>query len=287
MVAITGATGFVGREIVAQLRAAGYEVRGFSSRDPFDFRGAGVVIHLVGIIVERGANTFEQAHIEVTGDVLMAAQAAGVRRFVHMSALGTRRGAVSRYHQTKWVAEELVRGSGVDWTIFRPSVIYGLHDQSINELVRVIRLSPVVPVLGNGESRLQPVSVEQVARCFVAAISTPASIAQTYDLCGPEPFTWNELYDQLLAALGYRKRKMHLPLPVARGMAFLAEGLLSRPPFTREQLRMLQEDNVGDPAPAQRDFGLGTERFADYLDRRWGGGTRENETGSRSGSPLR
>lgn len=265
IVSVTGATGFVGREITTQLRGAGYQVRGFGSRESFDFRGTSAVIHLVGIIVEHGSNTFEHAHVEVTSQALAAAKLAGARRFIHMGALGTRWHAPSRYHETKWAAEKLVRGSGLDWTIFRPSVIYGEHDKSINELLRVIRRAPVVPVLGDGNSRIQPVSVEQVAQCFVAALSKPASVGQTYDLCGPAAFTWNELYDKLLVATGTRKPKLHLPLAVAKGVAWFAEKLMSKPPFTRDQLLMLQEDNVGDPAPAARDFGLGSERFEDYL----------------------
>jgi uncharacterized protein YbjT (DUF2867 family) len=297
LIAITGATGFVGREVVKQARAEGYPVRAIV-RDPKAavswaqqagvelfhgnviyapslegaFDGAKCVIHLVGIIHAWKENTFERAHTEATRNVLDMAKQAGVKRYLHMSALGTRPDARSRYHQTKWAAEELVRKSGLAWTIFRPSVIYGAGDISINVLSKVVRRAPVVPVLGRGNSKIQPVAVENVAKCFVAAIRNDDTVGKTYDVCGPAAFTWNELYDKLLAFHGLRKPKLHLPLPVARLPAAVFEKLLAHPPFNRDQLIMTEEDNVGDPRPAERDFLLEQETFeqgiARYLARR-------------------
>jgi uncharacterized protein YbjT (DUF2867 family) len=292
LIAITGATGFVGREVVKQVRAAGFPVR-LIVRDPKSallgcevfhgnvihapslegaFTGAKCVIHLAGIIHERRENTFQRVHTEATRNVLDAAKKAGVKRYLHMSALGTRADARSRYHQTKWAAEELVRRSGLPWTIFRPSVIYGPGDISVNVLSKIVRRAPFVPVLGTGNSKIQPVSVENVARCFVAAIRNDESVGKTYDLCGPVAFTWNELYDKLLSFYGLRKPKLHLPLPVARVQAAVFEKLLPNPPFNRDQLIMTEEDNAGDPALAERDFMLAQESFeqglARYLDRR-------------------
>ncbi len=286
MIVITGATGFVGEEIVQQARAAGHPVRAIV-REPQRaqwladrygvelfhgnvlyapsiegaMQGANCVIHLVGIIHERKENTFERAHTQATQHVVDEAKKSGVKRFLHMSALGTRANARSRYHQTKWAAEEYVRQSRLAWTIFRPSVIYGPKDKSVNTLVKVMRRLPFVPVLGNGNTKIQPISVGNVARAFVAAIRNDNSIGKTYDLCGPEAFTWNELYDKLQSVLGLRKPKLHLPLPLARMQAALFERILPNPPFTRDQLLMLQEDNVGDPKPAERGFLLEPERF--------------------------
>src|SRR6266481_10008108 len=106
---------------------------------------ANCVIHLVGIIYEWKENTFERTHAQATRHVLDEAKKSGVKRFVHMSALGTRENARSQYHQTKWAAEEYVRKSGLAWTIFRPSLIYGAHDKSMNVLAKVLKLSPFVP----------------------------------------------------------------------------------------------------------------------------------------------
>ena len=130
-------------------------------------------------------------NVEGTVNVLEAAKKAGVKRYLHMSALGTRPNARSRYHQTKWAAEEAVRKSGLAWTIFRPSMIYGPHDISINVLAKLLRRSPFVPIFGKGTARIQPISIENVAKCFVAAIKNDETIGKTYDLAGPEAFTWN------------------------------------------------------------------------------------------------
>ena len=177
------------------------------------------VIHLVGIISEVGESTFENVHQRGTRNILAAAQQAGVRRFVHMSALGTRPNAASRYHQTKWAAEELVRHSGLDFTIFRPSLIYGPQDQFINLFARIIRLSPVVPLLGSPRARFQPVSVEAVAAAFVRSLGEPKSSGQTYDLCGPEALTLSEIVDQILAVLQRKRLKLQVPLGLARCQA--------------------------------------------------------------------
>jgi NADH dehydrogenase len=190
-----------------------------------------------------------------------AAQQAKVRRFVHMSALGTRPNAASRYHQTKWAAEELVRHSGLDFTIFRPSLIYGPQDQFINLFARMIRLSPVVPLIGSPRARFQPVSVETVAAAFTKSLGEPKSIGQTYDLCGPEALTLSEILDRILAVLHRRRLKLHVPAGLARFQAVLLELIFRRllrkvSPLNRDQLIMLQEDNVGNPRPANELFGL-------------------------------
>ena len=298
MIVVTGATGFVGREMMKQLRTEGHPVRAIV-RNPKSktarvlvekdgvelfhgnvihaptlagaMEGAKSVIHLVGIIHEWKEQTFQRVHVDATVNVIGEAKKSGVKRFLHMSALGTRADGRSRYHQTKWAAEEAVRKSGMAWTIFRPSVIYGPGDKSITVLSKVLRRAPFVPVLGDGNSKLQPVAVEIVAKCFVAALKNDSTVGKVYDLCGPEAFTWNELYDRLLTFYGLRKSKVHLPLPVARGIASMAEKLLAEPPFNRDQLIMVQENNTGDPKPAERDFILQQETFdrglARYLKR--------------------
>jgi NADH dehydrogenase len=292
MIIITGATGFVGEEVVKQTRAAGHPVR-VIVRDPKRaswlvdrygvelFHGnvlyapsiegamqdAKCVIHLVGIIHEQKENTFERVHVQATKHVIDEAKKTGVKRFVHMSALGVRENARSRYQQTKWAGEDLVRKSGLAWTIFRPSFIYGPKDKAINTLAKLVQRLPFVPVLGSGNTRIQPISVANVARAFVGAIRNDESISQVYDLCGPEAFTWNELYDKLQTILGTRKSKVHLPLPIARIQAAIFEKILPNPPFTRDQLLMLQEDNTGDPKPAERDFLLEQESFEDGVGR--------------------
>jgi NADH dehydrogenase len=260
MILVTGGTGFVGREVVGELLALGYPVRllmrhpergspfarhprveliqGDALRPgtlPAAMVGVRAVIHLIGIIAETSQVTFEQAHTEATRNVLAAAKQAGVTRWVQMSAIGTRPFARSRYHLTKWQAEELVRQSGLDWTIFRPSLIYGYdeRDRLLNLLRRTLSW-PLdfiqlysFPLLDGGAARIQPVSVREVARCFAVAPAKEASIGRTYDLVGPVAFSWREMVFKIMTALGKKGIYEEIPLLLfLRKLLWLATILL-------------------------------------------------------------
>jgi uncharacterized protein YbjT (DUF2867 family) len=279
---VTGATGFVGHAVLHRLSAGGHVVRclvrrgsetrlrglgaieriegDILSRESLEegMAGCDAVIHLVGIIREhRALNvTFERVHTEGTANVLDAAQAGGIRRFVHMSALGTRRGAASRYHRSKWAAEEAVRASGLGWTIFRPSIIYGRGDGFVTTLASMVRRLPAVPVIGSGRGRIQPVPVDQVAAGFAGALEMPETIDQTYEVGGPQPVTLIELLDLIGDALGRRRvRKVHMPLGAMTPLTRLLHPLPGFP-VTPDQLLMLGEDSVCDPRPFFEMFKL-------------------------------
>lgn len=298
---VTGATGFVGREIVCRLHDAGHEIHfltrshnsasalavewGFDGQNYIgdildaDFlknslKGLDAVFHLVGIISEVGRNTFENIHTLGTKNIVSAAQQAGVKRFIHMGALGARPNAVARYHQSKWAAEEFVRGSGLDYTIFRPSIIYGQRDMFVNLFAKIARLSPIVPIMGNGQNKMQPVPVADVASAFVQALNEPKSIGQTFDLCGPQGLTFNEIIATILRVTGRKRLKLHVPMSIARFQAAVLEFVFAKllgkaPPFNRDQLLMLQEHNIGNPQPARTLFKLSSipfeEGIASYL----------------------
>ena len=293
---VTGATGFVGRAVVQALRAEGHAVRclvrrgsepdlhGFEAIERVEgdildpaaaleaaISGCDTVVHLVGIIREypsRGV-TFERIHHEGTRNVVQAAGAAGARRFLHMSALGTRAGARSRYHQTKWAGEEAVRGSGLAWTIFRPSIIYGPGDGFLSLLAGMVKRLPVVPVLGDGRNRLQPVPVEQVAAGFARAVTHEASTKQTYSVAGPDALSMVEVLTMLGTALHRRVRLARVPLTLVRPMALALHRLPSFP-LTPDQLLMLEEDNVGDPQSFYTAFKLTPVPFAQGLRQLYG-----------------
>jgi uncharacterized protein YbjT (DUF2867 family) len=293
---VTGSTGFVGKHVVRALLAHGFLVRclvrpgseqdlkGFESIDrvPGDVQqpeglapsveGCSALVHLVGIIRERRARgiTFERLHAQATRNMLALARAAGIKRYVQMSALGTRPGARARYHQTKWEAEEAVRASDLEWTIFRPSIIFGRGDEFVSVLGRMLKRLPVVPVLGSGRYRLQPIPVEQVADGFARSLRTPASVRQTYDVAGPTPYAFVDLLDEIGRALGRpHVRKIHVPLSPVRVMTRALDWLPFYP-VSSDQLIMLEEESVADPSRFFGDLGIKPEPLAAGLRRMFG-----------------
>jgi uncharacterized protein YbjT (DUF2867 family) len=290
VILVTGGTGFVGRHIVHTLRAKDRPVRALVRNrrrgatleswgcelvtgdvtDAASVRaaaeGCDTVIHLVALIAGKPAD-FERVMTEATRNLVEAAEEAGARRFLLMSALGTneRSRDVLPYFSAKWEMERAVKSSGLEWTIFRPSLVFGKDGGILPMLVRQVRLLPVTPVVGDGRRRLQPIWVDDVARFFALAPTIAATVGQTYDLGGPDTPTWNELYEAIQLALGKRRRLVHIPVGLLRAGAVAFE-LLPKPPVTRDQLTMLElEDNVGDPAPANAAFGLQPISLAEQL----------------------
>ncbi|ABB33357.1 NAD-dependent epimerase/dehydratase [Geobacter metallireducens RCH3] len=280
---LTGGTGFIGGHVRKALLEAGHRIRLLVHRrhegveagveqaegdvtrlDTFAtaVEGCDATINLVGIIREfpgRGM-TFDKLHVEATQNVVEAARRAGIRRHLQMSALGSRPNATSRYHQTKWRAEEEVRASGLEWTIFRPSIVFGPKDDFINKLAGYIRSYPAVPVIGDGKYRLQPVAADDVARCFVLALEKPETVGQAYELCGPDRISYNDLLDTIGRIVG----KGHVPkvpnplgimklvVPVMQGFSFF--------PITMDQITMLVEENIC-ASPWPQVFGFDPECF--------------------------
>jgi len=271
IVAVTGGTGFVGTEVVKELLGAGHEVRVLSRNVPdklpqgiIHFPGnvvtgegldylvheAGAVINLVGIIREEGLNTFEAVHHRGTINVILASSKAGVRRFFQMSALGTREGAVSVYHQSKWAGEAAVRVGGLDWTIFRPSTIFGPGDSFINMLAGMMTKVPVLPVIGGGLNLMQPVSVGDVAKSFRVALESEGHSCKTYELGGPDTLSFIQILNIVAQVIDKKPKYIPVPMPLAGISIRTAEILGIKLPVTSDQLIMLGEDNVctgGDP----------------------------------------
>jgi uncharacterized protein YbjT (DUF2867 family) len=282
VILVTGGTGFVGPKVVHMLRAQEREVRCLVRKpghagtlgawgcevvqgdvtDAESVRraaeGCETVVHLVAIIAGSRAE-FDRVMTGGTQNAIAAAKAAGARRFLLMSALGVseQTKALVPYYEAKWAMEEAVRASGIEHVVFRPSFVFGRDGGVLPLFVRQVRWSPVTPVLGSGERRLQPIWVEDVAAHFAAAIDLPGTAAnRTFDLVGPDRVTWNELYERIARTLGKRRRRAHVPITLARAGAAVAERL-PRPLLTRDQLTMLEAgDNVGDPAPAREAFGI-------------------------------
>jgi len=291
LIAVTGATGFVGRHISAVLARRGHTIRALvrsPSRartletlgvelvpgdlaDPAALstltRGAHAVVHLVAIIVETGRATFHAVHVEGTRRVLEAARGAGVGRFVHMSAIGARDEAgATRYHRTKWQAEELVRASGLSHAVFRPSIINGPENVPIRTIARLHRWSPVVPVFGDGRFPTQPVWVEDVALAFARAVEQPA-LAGAFELGGPEVLTYAEFLLAIGRAARHPRPLVHLPLALARAAAGAFDVLGAAAPLTSDQLQMLVEGSATPANAIESVFGIRPLPFEEGLNR--------------------
>ena len=292
MILVTGGTGFVGRNIVRLLAEKGQRVRCLvretSPRNVLNgldvdfctgnilapntleeaFKDIDTVIHLVGIIKEVGDATFERIHAEGTKNVLEAAKNVEVGKYVHMSALGTRPDGVSRYHKTKWQAEEAVRNSGLRYVILRPPIICGADDEFVNMFAKMIKqtfIARIIPVIGTGKSRMQPIYVGDVAHCFVEAAINDDISNKTYEIGGPDAITFNEILDTILKVLQRRRIKIHIPVFMFKPLAFLMEKTMTNPPLNRDQLIMLSEDNVCDIGDMKKDFNIQPIRFEDVI----------------------
>ncbi len=291
-VLVTGGTGFVGTSVVNRLLQRGHAVA-VLARDPRKTRnrynhaveavsgdvldpaslataaaGRDAVVHLVGIISEKGVQTFDRMHREATENVVAAAKAAGVKRYLHMSAMGSGEDSPSEYGKTKAAGEKAVRASGLDWTIFRPSIIFGPGDGFVGLLAPIVRSNPgFIPVIGPGTTRFMPVAASDVARVFADALEKPETIGRTFEVGGPQTLTLNDIYREIAAAVGRPgKRLVHFPLwygrILARGFEWLARrGVFSSPPLTRDQLRSLTRDNAADVAETVAVFGTDWKNY--------------------------
>lgn len=276
-VVLFGGSGFVGRHVAAKLVQAGYEVKipcrrrervredllvlpGVSLVDvPQDreawlalCQGASALINLVGILHGRAVD-FCAAHVDVTRLVIDVAQTLGIRRVLHMSALGASVEGPSLYLRTKGQAEALIQASGLDWTCFRPSVIFGRDDQFLNLLACLQRVLPVLPLAG-AQVKFQPVWVEDVARAMVQSLRLPATVGQTLELVGPEQLTLAEIAQAVGRWQHTVRPVLAVPDALARPQAWLMERL-PKPLLSRDNLDSMLVDNIGQqPFPSVLGF---------------------------------
>ncbi|WP_018412049.1 complex I NDUFA9 subunit family protein [Methyloversatilis thermotolerans] len=209
--------------------------------------GVDAVVNCVGILHSRSGQPwgrdFERAHVALPRAVAAAAQAAGVRRVVHVSALGAADNAPSGYLRSKAAGETAVRASGVDWTVFRPSLIYGNGQCFLRLFASLLKKFPVMPLAG-ADTRYQPVSVRDVARCIVHALGSEEAIGQTYSLCGPRVYTMRELVKMTGRAIGSERCVIGLPGPLAQLQALALELAPGPTLMSRDNLRSMQVDSV-------------------------------------------
>ena len=273
-ICVLGGSGFVGTELVSRLVRAGHWVR-VPTRDPRHaerlrvlatvelqranvhepqvlgqlFAGCDAVINLVGILNSHGRATFDSVHTALAARVLTAARAAGVRRLLHMSSLGAGEQAPSRYLRSKGAAETLLRSQPPGdaplpaVTIFRPSVIFGAGDSLTNRFAELLRLCAGWLPLARAGARFAPVSVADVAEALVRALDTPAGCGRTYELCGPEVMTLEEIVRLTAQVAGLPCHIVRLPDVIAR-LQGVVLGLLPGKPFSLDNFRSLTLDCV-------------------------------------------
>lgn len=291
---ISGGTGFIGSHSVRRLIDAGHFVRLLSLRKPEQgthapaeqleyaagdilnpqslqgkMEGCDVAVNFVGIIVEVGEATFERIHVQGLQNLLAEARRAGIRRFVHISALGTSDKPASEYFRTKWKAEQLIKDSGVPYVILRPSLVFGPEDKFFNMLRPMLNI-PFIPVAGDGKTKFQPIYVEDVASCIVRSVDDEKPLNGTWEIGGPKQFTFDGMLDLMTEVLGKAHRvKFHVPMSLMMQIARMAEALLKKPFVTRDQLKMLSQD-ITTSSNAVRDiFEVDPHPFVETLGGYW------------------
>jgi uncharacterized protein YbjT (DUF2867 family) len=279
---VTGATGFIGPRIVHELRAREYDVRALvrdrrrggtletwgcqlavgDVTDPASLEaavaGCDCVVHLVAIRQGK-REQFQRVMIDGTRNVLAAATAAGVRRLVQMSALGTSEGTrgLVPYYGAKWQIEQDVRAAGIPHVIFRPSFVFSSEGGILPTFVRLAKLTPVTPITGSGKQRIQPIWIDDLAAYFGEAVALETAADRTFELGGPDAVSWNEFWARLKRTLRQRRPSVHVPMGLMRLNAAVTERLPGNIPLTRDLLKMLEAgDNVVSDGDAVETFGL-------------------------------
>ena len=282
MIFVTGGTGFVGGHVVHALRRAGRPVRclvrnpGKAGKlaalgcelaegdvtDPASLRGAvegvDVVVHLVAIRQGK-REQFQRIMVGGTRNLLKAAEERGVKRFVHMSALGTSQETkeLVPYYEAKWQMEQDVQRSELPYVIFRPSFVFGRDGGILPTFRKLAKLTPVTPIIGSGEQRIQPIWADDVAAYFERAVDLVSATNRMFELGGPDVVSWNEFWQRLKRILGMRRPSAHVPVGLMKMNALVTERLPGNIPLTRDLLKMLEHgDNVVTDDEAVQTFQL-------------------------------
>jgi len=295
LVTLFGGSGFVGRYAARALVAQGWRVRiavrkphlagdarlagapgwvdvvqaNIRNRASVDraLEGADAAVNLVGILVEKGKQSFEAAQREGAVIVAEAARDAGLKRLIQVSAIGANEDSKSDYASTKGEAERLMRGAFPDTVILRPSIVFGPEDEFFNRFADMSRFAPALPAIGGGKTKFQPVYAGDVADAIAAAVTRDDVNGKTYELGGPRTYSMNEIYDFIGETIDRKRLKFPLPFFLAKpmGLVFgaifrippLSVGMLGDPPITGAQVEMLKTDNVvADGALTLADLGV-------------------------------
>jgi len=269
-VLVTGAAGLVGIHTCRELSKKGWQVRALI-RDPakaamalgqlpVEFRvgdvrdastlrsslsGCGAVVHLAAIAIEKKGESYRESNTAATERLISAARAETVQRVIFMSQNGADSRSPYPFLRSKGVAQDSIKTSGLNWTILRPSVIFGPEDQFVNVLGRLIKLTPrVFPLPGGGSARFQPIAVDDVARVIRMSLEKKDTVHQSYDLGGAVPLTLLQMTERILTAMGTHRKIVPIPVKALRPLVAMAQRLLPNPPVTPSLLDLLSLDNT-------------------------------------------
>ena len=280
MLLITGATGFVGRNVVSAFASRSIPLRCLVHSpqsaevireqpveivygDVLDslslkeaLAGVETVVHVVAVIREKGPLTFERVNHQGTSNLVQVAKEAGVKRFIDASAIGAANDPTIPYLYSRWLAEQEIINSGIPYTILRFSLGFGEGDEFFNTLAALVKALPIVPIVGDGKALFQPMAVEEIAECFVRAYEDENTVGKVIEIGGPEHLTYEEIIDLIKETLQMNIVKVHVPLSVMRPLVRAMDALLPKPPVTSEQLKMLKLDNVTDLQAVEKNFGF-------------------------------
>ncbi|MCV0404447.1 MAG: NAD(P)H-binding protein [Chloroflexi bacterium] len=279
-IAVIGATGFVGCHLVPHLVTNGHRVIAISRdgrrlpewTDAVEARagdvtkqnldaavaGADAVVHLAAIARETGGRTFDEVNVEGTRRAVAAAERAGVRRFVHLSALGVIDDPKLDFLYSKWQAEEIVRASPLDWVMLRPSLLFGEGDGFFNLIKVTLKWwSPgVVAIPGKGDAKFQPLSVDDLAMAIEQSVTDSGRARSVYELGGPEWLTYREIVDAVSDTTGMRRLKLGMPIPIISALTAVTDKVLPIFPVSHDQISSLQRPNYTELDAFERTFGV-------------------------------
>lgn len=287
-IAVTGGFGFIGHHLVNRLLKDKHTITILSyarsdisrftgdvsiargSLENFDslvsaFTGQQIVFHLVGIIAETKSQTFEGTVVKGTENVVKAAKKAGVRKIIYLSAMGTSAQAEARYHQSKYKAEQAVITSGIQYTIFRPSLVYGQGDGFVSLLTKMMRFSPFVPVIGNGRYKMQPVYIDDLTGVMSHSLTKSETENEIIEIGGPEKLEYLQILYILKSVLQKKRMNIFLPVAVMRVIAGLMEKVIKPAPLTTDQIIMMEAGNTGSNEKLKRIFNIEPVPFEEGL----------------------
>ena len=295
MILITGATGFIGRQLVARLVVQGErprclvrDVQQAASVLPVNdvelvqgattqpatlvaaVSGVDMIVHTAFMTADRKqseGNHYEETNVGGTSNLILAAKAAGVARMIEISGLGTKPDKSGSYMQGRYLSEKMLIDSGLAWTIIRPSVLFGKGSPFIKGLVDLIKTSPVLPLLGGGKIKFQPIYVEDVITVITRVLADPEHTSEKiFTIGGPDYYSFSRILDLLLQATHTFRPKIYAPMPLVGVGAAVMEAVLPKPPLTKAAMALFASDNITDLNSVERDFGFKPQSFQIYLE---------------------